>query len=347
MKHFLYRILQGIVRIGFFFYYRRLRIHGMERVEWAQPMLLLPNHQNALIDPLIIAAFAPKKTYFLTRSDVFVNAAARAFFDFLRMLPIYRMRDGRENLSLNNDVFDRCGELLAASETILVFPEANHNIQRRVRPLSKGFTRILFHAIDKHPDLKVLLYPLGVNYTNASGFPDSVAFYFGEAYAVTTGDINETERERAARIKDHISGQLKQLTTHIPFDIDYNRAIAVLDSSGTDYLNPGEVNALLSELSGKEQMERRIAAGSIISKFWRGLFYLLNAPLILIWRFLVKPKVEEPEFISTHRFLFALVFYPLAYLLSFWVLIPWLGFSLGLSIICGHILFNLAYVKLS
>lgn len=93
------------------------------------------------------------------------------------------MRDGIKAVSQNKLVFDRCALLLEKGEALVIFPEANHTLNRRVRPLSKGFTRITFRALEKYPDLDIQWVPGGLNYKNAVHFPDEVAFYYGKAIA--------------------------------------------------------------------------------------------------------------------------------------------------------------------
>ena len=338
MKKILYSLLQYSIRMGFFFYFKRIRRYGIKSVPWDEPLLLLPNHQNALIDPLCIAAYAPKKPYFLTRSDVFVNPVAKVFFEFLRMLPIYRIRDGRDTLVRNRAIFDRCGRLLADSQAILIFPEANHNLQRRVKPLSKGFTRILWHALEQNSRLEPKLVPVGVNYVDAAGFPDSAAFYFGTPIPVRPFDDKARRRETGQQLGAMVQEQLQHLTTHIPEAMEYDATIKV------DFLKPHEVRSCLEgpalpALTAQPFLRRWAFA------VWDTLFILANLPAVALWRGFIKPRVAEPEFLSTHRFLLGLILYPLAYLLILGFLAAGPGIWFALSLIGAHILWNLLYVK--
>ena len=339
-----YRLLQYYIRIGLFFYFKKIRIYGLDKLPENQPLMLLPNHQNALIDPLIIAAFAPVRPYFLTRADVFANSFLIAFFKFLQMLPIYRMRDGRRSLSKNRAIFDQCGELLKRKEMIVVFPEANHNLERRVRTLSKGFTRILFHSLQRYPGLQPLLLPVGVNYRKAAGFPDSAAFYFGEPIAVTGLYDPEDSRSSSIKLTQSVEAQLRQLTTHIPEEYDYRAVEDYLESRNVDFLDPKRTNTLIAAANKSEAAQPRGALnwGVLI---WDTIFMLLNWPVILLWRILVKPWVGEPEFYATHRFLLCLICYPLGYLIGVALLSGVLDALYIVLLTGGHALLNLLYVK--
>lgn len=312
---------------------------------WDKPLLLLPNHQNALLDPLILAAYLPIKPYFLTRSDVFVHPVLNAILGFFRMLPIYRLRDGRHTLTGNQVIFRRCADLLCESQAILVFPEANHKLERRVRPLSKGFTRILFAALDQCPDQEVFLLPVGVNYENAAGFPDSVSFYFGNPIGGSDYYGELEEREAAMRTRAVVSASLRQLTTHVPQDQDYTAAIALLQSEGVSFLDPSETNRLLRRRVRMAAEGKISGHKSLLQGILDMIFLFVNLPWVGIWRGLIKPRIPEPEFLSTHRFLFAVVAYPVGYVVLGYFLLLLIGLVPAIIIVLGHFILNLLYVK--
>ncbi|MGB5699352.1 MAG: lysophospholipid acyltransferase family protein [Muriicola sp.] len=345
MKTMMYLLTQKIVSFGLFCYFREVKLHGIETVPRNKPVLFLANHQNALLDPLVIAAVTPFRSYFLTRADVFTNPVVNQVFSFLRMLPIYRMRDGRDTLGKNEAIFRQCTQLLNKSEAILLFPEANHNIMRRVRPLSKGFTRILFATLDQYPALDVQLVPVGINYKKADAFRDSVAFYFGEPISSRALYDHKDHLGSVATIKERVYEALKEQTTHIDEQYDYLELLHYLDGTGADYLNPQETNLAINNYQlgqkhpGKTHPPRKIKVATFI-------FEVINMPMLLIWRKLIKPRIDEIEFVSTYRFSFALLFQPVFYLLVWFLLATFIDPITATAIVLVHFLYNLAYVKL-
>ena len=344
MKKILYSILKPVIRAGFFCYYQEVRMAGMEQVPKNRPVVFLPNHHNALLDPLLIAAYIRgRRPYFLTRSDVFRGGVLEWFFDMLRMIPIYRLRDGRETLHRNEEIFERCADLLAGGGDLLLFPEANHNLKRQVRPLSKGFTRIVLHTLEKYPDTDLQLVPVGFNYQRAAGFPDRVACYFGEAIPASSfleaGDMQQVSRE----MKLAVSSSLKRLTTHIPQERDYDAALRDLEAESPDWLLPDPINKRLS--GDTADVPVRSDREGAAPRAWDFLFRVLNLPAWLPWRWIAANKVWEPEFLSTFRFLYALLAFPaylglLAAIFALTGVPPEAYWALP-----GLFLFNLLYVK--
>ncbi|WP_299531348.1 lysophospholipid acyltransferase family protein [Ulvibacterium sp.] len=342
MKKIGYYLIKAWIQGGLHLYFSKIKVHGLENVSKDKPVLFLANHQSALMDVLLIAVDCNRRPYFLTRADVFKKPLLKKFFGFLRMIPIYRIRDGRESLKNNTMVFDRCATLLDHKEAILMFPEANHSLKRRVRPLSKGFTRILFAALEQNPDLDIRLVPIGLNYQNAESFPDSTAIYFGEEIPVQQLYDPSNLISSTHTIKEEVSKVLKTLTTHIEDETSYDTIVNHLDGERTDYLDPMKVNSKLQDLKPQRIPKTRKSENG----FLQIAFYLFNFPIILLWKTRVRPRVWEPEFTATIRFGFALLAFPLYYTLVFIVLMFLYTPITAFVIVLGIFLFNWGYVKL-
>ena len=302
----MYYFIKILVKLGLHAYHKKIEVHGLEHVPKDKPVIFLPNHQSALLDVLLIVVDCNRKPFFLTRADVFGKPFLDAIFKFFRMIPIYRIRDGKSALAKNDAIFDTCAAVLNNKEALVMFPEANHNLKRRVRPLSKGFTRILFRAKEKYPDLDIQLVPVGLNYKNATNFPDEVALYYGESIALNAIYDKTNAVASTKRIKEMVSERLQGLTTHIASETNYDAIRNHLDGLGVDYLKPKEVNKLILNYS-VENKEPSPSNAQQKNNFFYALFVLLNFPVVLVWKRILKPKVWEPEFMGTLRFATAIV----------------------------------------
>lgn len=331
------------VSVGLFFYYHRIKIFGIEDIPKDKPILFLSNHQNALLDILLIATHCSRKLHFLARADIFKNHFLKSFFSFLQMLPVYRLRDGKSSLAKNQAIFSRCGALLNQGEAILLFPEANHSLKRRVRPLSKGFTRLLFNAWNVDFDLDIYIVPIGQNYQTPTKIADSAALYFGKPIRVN--DLRSgSEKKTIENIKVEVTKKMKELTTHIADELSYESRANALASRHVDYLYPKKINLFLNGDTGMNNLPQRKT--HLWSDFIKVLIYLMNLPLVLVWRFLLKPKVPEPEFMATFRFGFCLVAFPIFYSIVLVALTYVYDIKTACLFVFGHAVFNLFLIKL-
>jgi len=339
----IYSIVRLLIKAALFLYFKEIKTYGLENIPKNKAVLFLPNHQNALLDALLVATRCQRRSWYLTRSDVFKNSVVKSFLGALQMIPIYRIRDGRASLKHNEAVFEQCADLLLKKEALVLFPEANHNLKRRVRKLSKGFTRILFKALYKSPELDLLLIPVGMNYQEALKFPDRVALYFGSPIAVKDLYDANDEKESVERMKQMVSTGLKNLTTHIEDAQNYDKTIERLDALGVDYLNPIEVNRTLQNLTPPKSIAKKSVG--FMSRIATVVFTILNFPILVLWRSMVKLKVPEPEFMGTFRFGYSIISFPLYFLLLFFVATSLVSINFGVVLAVIIFCYNLFWVK--
>ncbi|MDT0608219.1 lysophospholipid acyltransferase family protein [Croceitalea rosinachiae] len=335
----MYYLIKYWISLGLFSYYKKIKIVGIENIPKDKPILFLSNHQNALLDILLIAINCSRKPYFLARADIFKNHFFRPFFYFLQMLPVYRLRDGKSSLLKNEVIFNKCGELLNEGKAILLFPEANHNLKRRVRPLSKGFTRILFSALNTNPNLDVHIIPIGQNYQTPTEMGDRAALNFGKPIRVKDF-LNVSEKET---IKTEVAKRIEVLTTHIEDELQYGVIVKKLALQYVDYLYPKKINAFLKGSIEIKNLPKY--QPSVLLTLTRGIFYLINLPQVFLWRILLKPKVPEAEFMGTFRFGYCMVAYPFFYTIAIAVSIYTYNVKTACLIVIGHAVLNLALVK--
>lgn len=343
MKKIWLHSVRAYINLGLFFYFKKILIFNASYVPKDQPVLLLSNHQNALLDALLIATKCGRFVYFLTRASVFKKSLVDRLLRSLKMLPVYRIRDGWNNISKNSPVFEACAELFHDKEGIAIFPEGNHNLKRTVRPLSKGFTRIIFENLQKYPETNLQLIPVGVNFVNAKEFEDSVAVYFGEPLNAKDY-LPDFSNDSIVKLKQVVFDKISELTTHIPSE-SYDEILECLNNLNVDYLDPVAVNSCIaSGLKNCQSNKAQIHNGS--KPFFKFLLKLLLIGPYLIWRGYVKPKIDEEEFISTFRFAVALTLVPIwmiAIGILLWVLAGWM---FAISFIVVVLLLDLWILKI-
>ncbi len=341
-----YNLIRLWVKFSLHFYFKKIETNGLHNIPKNKAVLFLPNHQNALIDALLIAVQTNRKPYFLVRSDVFAKPVLKKIFNFLRMLPIYRIRDGRSSLKNNEEIFNTCANLLCNNEAVLAFPEASHSLTRKVRSLSKGFTRIIFTALEKNPDLDILIIPVGVNYKKAVSFPDQTALFFGTPITIKQWYNKNDVNGSVTKIKDLVSNQLKTLTAHISDEENYNLIINKLNADKANYLNPKEVNkAIHTYEANTNLLDATVSKTQKKKNIFYFMFCVFNFPVVYLWKNILVHKLPEEEFTATFRFGLALFAFPVYLVLLFLVFGLLFSWSISYIILALIIFYNKLYVK--
>ncbi|QOI96669.1 MAG: 1-acyl-sn-glycerol-3-phosphate acyltransferase [Flammeovirgaceae bacterium] len=313
MNKLLYYFLRIYVWCALHIYFKKIIARQTENIPRKGPVLFLANHQNALLDALVIAVTAPRYCYFIARADVFKNSIAARLLSLINMRPVYRLRDGIKSIPNNKYTFTWASSVLLRNECLLFFPEGNHSLLRRVRPLSKGFTRIVGEALVNNPSLDLQIIPVGINYTNHTGFRGSVSIYYGKPVGASLFKNN------LLPLRDAVEEKLKSLTTHVEDEATYHKVIGKLEQTLPDYLDPIETNRRIRLIEEGLPVDTAVVKRSSKSPF-RYMLYplywlclLVNVIPLLLWKWL-KKKITDPVFTGTIRFAVGITVVPATYM---------------------------------
>lgn len=310
-----------------------MKAHYEEEIPKNTAVLFLSNHQNALLDPLLITIKSKQKNYFLTRANVFSKPIIAQFLKSLQMLPVYRMRDGIGTITKNREIFTTCARLLQQKKSIVIFPEGSHSLKRSVRPLSKGFTRIIDEFFQDNPNTKLLLIPVGVNYQTPLDYGDSASVYFGKSIkAETFLDQNSLD---IIGLKEAVSSAIKRLTVHIENNEQYDNTINKLKNKKVDFTNPKAVNTCLASnfMYNGEPVNPPSKLYSVFKVLVIAYYWL---PYI-VWK-MISVKIKEEEFVGTFRFAVCITIAPLFLLAEIILISVLFGKIVGLYVLLAGII---------
>src|SRR5690606_7022859 len=111
-----------------------------------------------------------------------------------------------------------------------------------------------------------------------------------------------------------------------------------------DFLVPSKVNATIHDLGHEPKVQRRSRKSTGLKPF-PILFGCLNFIPLFFWRTFFKPKVKQPEFRATMRFAYAMLAYPIYYILLSVLFLQVFGWVWACAIVFGVFALNVAYVK--
>lgn len=292
-----YQSVKLFLKISLHFYAQKIIIKGIKNIPKKGAVLFAVNHPNALMDPLFVTTFNPRENHFLVRADVFKKPLIRKFLSSLNLMPIFRIRDGIKQLSNNDEVFEKCFEILKKQQTLIIFPQGGHSRMRTIQPLSKGFTRIVFGALGRFPELEISVIPVGITYQNSSVYPSKVCVQFGEVIDAKAIYDSTIPAKAIVLLKEKVSTQLQKLTVHIPNDEHYTTTLIKLNNANVDFTNVDLVNNMIAENTIPEANKKHL-------NYLKPLYYLILLNSIfpfLIWKRTTK-IIKEIEFVDTLKF---------------------------------------------
>ena len=180
LTHFLTRELvrQGIKR------FLRMVTHvGVENLPDEKcPVIFVSNHQNGLMDPMVVSGLLKPQLHWLSRADVFWNPIVRKYLLACNGIPIYRQRDKLPDLKERNEIiWDCCTKRLEKGAVLSLFPEGNHNSKKTIRSLKRGLSDLIGLAVSRSEKLmKLKVIPVGIDYEDYPGYKRRLSFRIGK-----------------------------------------------------------------------------------------------------------------------------------------------------------------------
>ena len=247
-----YKIGYLIVISGIRSYFKNHEYIGKNKIPSNGGVIYAVNHQNAFLDPILIAGRSRQPTYFLTRADIFKKPFIAKILSQLYMLPIYRQRDGANSIKKNENSFNQCYDILAENGKLIIFPEGNHHYKKSLRPFKKGIARIALGAAKKY-NYKTPIYivPLGIDYENHFNMNGDLLLNAGDPINISEY-YNKHKKEPAETINNlssEVYNQLEKLMINIK-DLENYESIYFLLHKIPIKSNP---KSILSKFNQRQQ----------------------------------------------------------------------------------------------
>jgi 1-acyl-sn-glycerol-3-phosphate acyltransferase len=199
-------------------FYRKITVEGKENIPQKGPVIFAPNHQNALMDPLAVLYASRRQTIFLARADIFKVPLLRNLFYWLKIIPVYRIRDGKENLGNNEASFNVAVEVLENNRSVGIFPEAAHTNLRSILPLRKGVPRLAFLAEENNDfNLGINVVPAGIYFDDYEHMRSVLHVRFGRPILVKQFEEDYKQKPQKAMLllRDAMAEELSELALDI------------------------------------------------------------------------------------------------------------------------------------
>jgi glycerol-3-phosphate O-acyltransferase / dihydroxyacetone phosphate acyltransferase len=233
-------VLKALLRAGclalvrLFYPYRS--VVGRERLPGTAAAILVANHGNGLIDPLLLRIALRRPVRFLAKSTFFDRPLGRFAMEAFESIPVYRVQDVKgaakgdlkadlqpdhepgsaPDAGRNDATFALCRAALGQGQWLALFPEGTSHSDPQLRPLKTGAARIALSAAAEQGELggpEVVLVPVGLSYDSKATFRSGVLLVFGEPISVKDrlADYRRDERQAVERLTDDLRGALGEV----------------------------------------------------------------------------------------------------------------------------------------
>ncbi len=269
------RLLKAYVKfIQTKLFFRHYVIRGKENIPpTGTPTIVASNHQNCMLDPLIIIYALNSYAKFLTRASVFSNPRIAHILRKIGLLPAYRIDvDGMDAAKKNGATWNTTEEELLGGQAIVIFPEGKHQHQRVLGEFQSGYTKMAFDAAQaSNFEKEIFILPSANHYSHYEHMRSDVIVSFGEPlsikpyYELYQTKPRTAQRQVNSKIRERIQSMMLDISDSenyeaIEFMIDaFKNRKARLDSGKQDIesqlIASQAINATLNNLKAEKPEE--------------------------------------------------------------------------------------------
>ncbi|MEP0365340.1 MAG: 1-acyl-sn-glycerol-3-phosphate acyltransferase [Cyclobacteriaceae bacterium] len=329
MAHPFYLFVKYTSWLGLRLFFGGINLIDTKNLPKDGAVIFAPNHQGAFMDALILGVSTGRPVHFLTRADIFKKPWVISILKSLHMMPIYRIRDGRESLSQNDSVFDTCFELLSKGKGVLIFPEGNHSIDYYLRPISKGTARLALDArAALDPNMKLYIVPTGINYFSHRWPFAKVKIKFGEPLdADNYRQLYEEHQAKAYNaFKQDLTEGMKSTMILAEHDENYEAKRDFIFQPKHENLSFEKLKAMGDSDEFEVRKEKKLG---FFAKMIVGFLSVFNLPpMLLLSKFL--RIFKDPVFHISIKYLAGSLFHILWWSLLFALGVIFIGWEAGL-----------------
>lgn len=205
-------LLATLLALAFF---RSIDVTGRDRLRTDAPVLLVANHGNGFVDPIVVTAVLRRLPRFLAKAALWKGVAARPFLAAAGVLPIYRRADG-DRADGNRRIFEACHRELARGATVAIFPEGTTGDRAGLDRVKSGAARIALGAVATAPDLVIV--PVGLAFESRTETRGRTLVMVGEPIAVAPrahqplDDPDEPDAGDVRELTDDITAALEAVS---------------------------------------------------------------------------------------------------------------------------------------
>ena len=258
-------------------------------------VIIAPNHTNTLMDALVILQSRRDRTVFASRADIFRKPMVARILRFLKIVPMARSRDTREEIAHNRDVLLEIDDTLAHGVPFCIFAEGTHRPKHSLLPIRKGVARV---ALDSAARRQTYIVPAGIDYSDWFHYRGKVKLKYGDPINVTSLMLEHqglSGKDMYGVIQEELHKRLSQLILYFPDDENYDAALKEWEDA---HRRPGWLRVL------------RILLAVLLSP----LFLLSEVLTLPMWagaEYLCRNKIKDRAFRNTARYGFKLIGTPL------------------------------------
>jgi 1-acyl-sn-glycerol-3-phosphate acyltransferase len=209
--------VEGLAKAACFTFFRSVEVTGAEGIPHGVPLVLVSNHHNSLVDPILVLGTTGVHARFLAKATLWQVPFTRLLLRLAAVIPVYRAQDGSD-MAKNRETFSRCWEVLAAGGAVALFPEGISHDAPHLARLKTGAARIVIGAASELGVRGTQIVPVGLTFEQKGKFRSRALVTIGAPLdpAPFVAQAASDEAEGVRGLTDAVRAALEAVTLNYP-----------------------------------------------------------------------------------------------------------------------------------
>lgn len=231
------RVIAWVGRFAASLLFRRIEVAGADNYPAGRPVLLVANHFNGFVDPVVITAALGRTPRFIAKASLRRLPIAGLLLRSAGVAFVRRQTDKGGAVG-NEDAFAECHLALAGGDVVAIFPEGTTHDRPRIDPIKTGAARIALGARAAGAE-RLAIVPVGLTFPDKLALRSSALVLFGppiDLDEVCPPPAGPEDTEAVRQLTAVIEQGLRDVSLDFP-DVETALALeqaAQLALSGTD-----------------------------------------------------------------------------------------------------------------
>jgi 1-acyl-sn-glycerol-3-phosphate acyltransferase len=265
------RLIAWVGRFVAALLFRRVEVAGKERYPTDRPVLLVANHFNGFVDPLLITSAMGRTPRFIAKATLQGIPLAGWLLRRVGVVFVHRQVDAGGS-SGNESAFHECHQALVDRDVVAIFPEGTTHDRPRMDPIKTGAARIALGARAAGA-ARLAIVPVGLTFPDKVALRSSALVQFGppiELDVASPNTVDDTDAEAVRTLTEVIEAGLRDVSLDFP---DLETALALEQAATVTLSGPADPDPPLEERYelarrlGRSRPEAQAAVRTVIGRY--------------------------------------------------------------------------------